>query len=443
MNTLSMRDAMTKTLRSKTARKARAHLLDSICPISNKTREYSKSAKIGRAIRDLEALPGPLDETYWHLMGSQAWKDARAVLETMASLSEKENGAIFGCRSPSVLVETETRNGIRYFPIATHRFGKNIRDHWTVDRCGECEDCIARQTYQWAQRAHAESLLSADNYLITRTFAEPEPALGNALEANAKFRNKAKVVFDRLGVRWRATTALEYGKLRQRKHFHDNLFGVPMQALREFLGGHWFVDPKNPGGFVVWSERWPFGHINVRPIEDPKAAAYAVKYSHKAKALSRVPSMAMERDLIAKLGDPILNSYVSHVRNPGLGDEGVRSLAQEQAERILDMRLREPHERLFNKDPSGLLLDGKPMLLTPRHKHIVADEMTRISGDLITVDNLFAVDLKVSRSAYLDVIRGPVQHDSVSGEIFDLGDPSGLFKFLEREMPHEAVHDVQ
>lgn len=411
--------------------------LDSISPLSRKTRPWEREEEKPRAIKALERIPTQraLDMS----ARSETWRSAFMLQRSMAEKSAKGNGRMFGCENPSVLVETD----YGYAPVERHEHASSVRDLFIVHPCGRCARCIGKDTYRWVQRAKAEFLNSAECWLVTRTFGDPEPDVFKALGCDRAFRNSLKEAAKYHGRSVSVTTALEYGSSRMRKHFHDMICGADERFLREYFGGDWFAeeDLAEPS-FVVFPKRgWHLGHLSVRMIADVNGAGYAAKYSLKGKSLQygNDSRTNVERDLIRKLGDPLLRTYISTPRNPALGDEGVRKLAVEQAPRLIEDMHRVGRRNILRGDaPTGLTIDGRPMLLTPRHADLVASVVSEVFGQPVEWADLVSFDLKQQMVALTDATRGDLFSDVLTGEVFNAPDPSNVF----RQWAEEVVSDV-
>ena len=371
---------------------------------------------------------------------SKEYREAHRILEKCAELDAIDRALVMGCENASILFEIETDSGAVMLPIEKVDTARYLGDRWAAKKCGMCRTCLAFKTVEWADRATMEFMARESATQITFTTARtPEydqPPLAVLMHFMRKFRMNVNYRLKKAGIKYTADQVIEYGTQKRRRHGHGNYYGVDLLQMEEIIGGRWETrtDKMEPYWTVHGSKYWPLGFLAVQPITDARGAAYNAKYCQKS-ALLLHSEKAEERHYITKvLGDPLLRSYYMSPRKPSLGDDAIKKIARQQMERIMD-ELPEGRNKQ-NDNCNGFagvsvrLENGRPAILTRRHKEMVASMIAGRLKKPVSVRDLFPFDQEAKGRAIKDALIGPeidrFRISPILGEK-DMGDPAGLY----------------
>ena len=185
--------------------------------------------------------------------------------------------------------------------IVTGRWPDHVK-HFFVP-CGKCFGCQKDRAWSITVRASFEARLYEHNSFITLTCADK--FLDEIFPYGVHHRPWqlfAKKLRKKIGP-FRFLMCAEYGSKTARPHYHAIIFGHSFTDVIMFPDGT-FCSSK------TIAECWPYGHIQVDPINDARVA-YVAGYTLKDYQCGRDKDWYLDR----YLNPP----YIKWSRRPGLG----------------------------------------------------------------------------------------------------------------------------
>lgn len=185
---------------------------------------------------------------------------------------------------------------------------KDVAPFGAVVKCGKCLECLRQQSYEWAFRIVHECSKYECNSFITLTYNDEHKPLDGSVsrrEVQLFMKRLRKALQPR---RIRFFACGEYGKKKQRPHYHVIIFGwYPDDAY------FWQNDGKTKLYRSPFLEKvWTFGFSSVGLVSFD-SALYCAKYMNKwqFKTYSRTRGEYFEFSVVPP--------FVQMSNRPGIG----------------------------------------------------------------------------------------------------------------------------